>query len=100
MIWGQMVNVISAPLGIFVYDEPSMLGPSGVELVGEGFVRPVLYALGFGWMIALPYPIAAFRESDHRKVLRAATPFAIIALVIASYFLWSHVHFSGGGWRW
>ncbi len=99
-IWGQMVNVVSAPLGIYSYTEPALLGPTGVALVGEDFARPALYALGFASMIALPYPIAAFREHDQRKVLRAATPFAIIALLIAGYFLWSHSHFTGGTWRW
>ncbi len=99
-IWGQMVTAILAPLGIYAYHEPALLSPGGVRFVGDEFLMPVLYALGFAWAVALPYPIAAFREGDQRKVLRAATPFAVIALLIAGFFLWSHMHFSGGMWRW
>jgi len=99
-IWGQMVNLVAAPLGIYQYMEPPMLSPAGVSFVGEDFMRPMLYAVGFFWMIALPYAIARFRESNQRKALRAAIPFMIIALLIAGNFLWTHVQLSGGVWRW
>ena len=95
-----MATVSLAPLGVYAYREPSLLSPAGVELVGQGFGKPLLHAIGFFSMIALPFLIASYRERDHRKILRAATPFAIIALLIAGYFLWTSMRFPGGPWRW
>jgi ferredoxin len=98
--WGQMATVSLAPLDVYAYREPSLLSPAGVELVGQGFGKPLLHAIGFFSMIALPFLIASYRERDHRKILRAATPFATIALLIAGYFLWTSMRFPGGPWRW
>ncbi len=99
-IWGQMVSVLSAPLGIYAYHEPAGLSAPAIALIGNNFLGPVLYAAGFFGTMALPFMIAFHRERDQRKALRAALPFFIIATAIAGYFLWSHEIFSGGTWRW
>lgn len=99
-IWGIMVSVISATLGIYAYHEPTGLSPAVIALIGNNFLGPVLYAAGFFGTMVLPFTIAYHRELDHRKALRAALPFSIIATGIAGYFLLSHEIFSGGTWRW
>jgi len=60
----------------------------------------VLYAIGFAWMIALPYRIAAAGGDGQRIALRAAVPYVIIAVLIAGFFLWPHMALTGGLWRW
>ena len=100
MMWGPMVNVLSATLGIYQYQPTSLLGPAGAKFVGDGFLRPVLYAIGFAWMIALPYRIAAAGGDGQRIALRAAVPYVIIAVLIAGFFLWPHMALTGGLWRW
>ena len=100
MMWGPMVNVVSAPLGIYHYQDTSLLGAAGAKFIGDGFLRPVLYAIGFAWMIALPYRIAAAGGDGQRIALRAAAPYVIIAVLIAGFFLWPHMALTGGLWRW
>ena len=99
-IWGSMLSVIAATLGIYVYLEPAAFSQAGLMLIGAEFGTPVLYALGFFAPIALPYPIAANRTRDHKKALKAALPFSLIAALLAFYFLWTHVSLTGGAWRW
>lgn len=99
-IWGQMVSVISAPLGIYSYHEPTAFSEPVIALIGNNFLGPVLYAAGFFGTMALPFMIAFHREHDHRKAFYAALPFFLIATAIAGYFLISHEIFSGGTWRW
>ncbi len=99
-IWGQMVGVVSAPMGVYAYHEPAGLSQPAMDLIYDGFAQQVLYGAGFFGTIILPYLIANHRENDKRKALRAAIPYMVIAAAIAGYFLWSHVYFSGGGWRW
>lgn len=98
--WGQMISAASAPLGIYSYRDPSLLSPAGIDLIGDGFGTPVLHGIGFFSTILLPFLIVAYRERDQRKIIRAATPFALIGFLIAGYFLWSSVRFPGGPWRW
>lgn len=99
-IWGQMLSVSSAPLGVYAYHESTAFSQSAIGFIGGDFLGPVLYAVGFLGTMALPYAIAFHRERDHRKALRAALPFFIIAAAIAAYFLCSHQIYSGGTWRW
>jgi len=99
-IWGQMLSVASAPLGVYAYHESTAFSPATIGFIGNDFVGPVLYATGFLGTMVLPYAIAFHRERDHRRALRAALPFFIIATAIAGYFLWSHQAYSGGTWRW
>jgi hypothetical protein len=51
-------------------------------------------------MIVLPYRIAYRGSGSQRAALRAAVPFALIALAVAAFFLWSHMELTGGMWRW
>ena len=99
-IWGQMVSVILAPLGIYGYANPSPFNAPANALIGDSLGTPVLYAVGFFGTVALPYMIAAHREADHRKALQASIFYTAIAAAVAGYFLWSHVYYSGGTWRW
>jgi hypothetical protein len=99
-IWGPMLSVIAATLGIYVYLEPAAFSQAGLLLIGAEFGTPVLYALGFFTPIALPYAIAAYRTRDHKRALWSALPFSLIAAALAFYFLWTHVSLTGGVWRW
>jgi P-type Cu+ transporter len=98
-LWGPMVNAVSAPLGIYHYQDTSLLGTAGARFVGDGWLLPVLYAIGFGWMILLAYRIAAAGGGGRRIAIRAAVPYVLIAVLIAGFVLYAHMAPAGNPWR-
>ena len=79
-------NATAAPFGIYFYHDASLLDAAWSKFVGDGFMRPVLYAIGFGWTTLVAAEMVAANTGLGQMVLNASnflrTDIVIMGIVV------------------